>query len=104
VRGLKLMQKHKVEYNVLACVARETAARPLEVYRFFRDAGVEFIQFTPIVERMPDPQSAAQGLRLAAPRRWTARKGRGGYGLDGAAGRLRRFFSSPYSRNGSATM
>jgi len=67
MRGLKLLQKHKVEYNVLACVARETAARPLEVYRFFRDAGVEFIQFTPVVECMPDAQSAKQGLRLAAP-------------------------------------
>jgi len=26
--GLKLLQKHEVEYNVLACVARETAKRP----------------------------------------------------------------------------
>ena len=77
VRGLKLMQKHKVEYNVLACVARETAARPLEVYRFFRDAGVEFIQFTPIVERMPDPQSAGQGLRLAAPAALDSPEGQG---------------------------
>jgi len=67
MRGLKLLQKHKVEYNVLACVARETAARPLEVYRFFREAGVDFIQFTPVVERLSDPQSAAQGLRFAAP-------------------------------------
>jgi uncharacterized protein len=67
MRGLGLLQKHKVEYNVLACVARETAARPLEVYRFFRDAGVEFLQFTPIVERLPDPQSTGQGLRLAGP-------------------------------------
>jgi len=67
MRGLRLLQKHKIEYNVLACVARETAARPLEVYRFFKEAGVEFIQFTPIVERMPDEQCAKQGLRLAAP-------------------------------------
>lgn len=67
MRGLKLLQKHKVEYNVLACVARETAARPLEVYRFLKDAGVEFIQFTPVVERMPDSESAGLGLRLAAP-------------------------------------
>ena len=67
MRGLRLLQKHKVEYNVLACVARETAAKPLEVYRFFRDAGVEFIQFTPIVERLPDARSASQGLRLGAP-------------------------------------
>ncbi|MBL0142353.1 MAG: anaerobic sulfatase maturase [Betaproteobacteria bacterium] len=66
-RGLKLLQKHRVEYNVLACVAHDTAARPLEVYRFFREAGVEFIQFIPIVERPPDASSAKLGLRLAAP-------------------------------------
>ena len=77
MRGLRLLQKHKVEYNVLACVARETAARPLEVYRFFKDAGVEFIQFTPIVERMPDAQSAGLGLRLAAPAALDSREGQG---------------------------
>lgn len=67
MRGLRLLQKHQVEYNVMACVARETAAAPLEIYRFFRDAGVEFIQFTPIVERTADALSGTQGLRLAAP-------------------------------------
>jgi uncharacterized protein len=66
-RGLKLLQKHKIKYNVLACVARETAAYPLDVYRFFKDAGVEFIQFTPIIERLPNAHSAQMGLRLAAP-------------------------------------
>jgi uncharacterized protein len=67
MRGLRLLQKHGVAYNVLACVARETATRPLEVYRFFRDVGFEFIQFTPIVERLPDKRSVKEGLRLAAP-------------------------------------
>ena len=67
MRGLRLLQKHKVEYNVLACVARDTAKLPLEVYRFFRDTGVEFIQFAPVVERMPDACSSRHGLRLAAP-------------------------------------
>jgi len=67
VRGLKLLQKHGVEYNVLACVARETAKRPLEVYRFMKDAGVKFIQFTPVIEREPDAMSAQSGLRLAGP-------------------------------------
>jgi uncharacterized protein len=66
MRGLRLLQEHKVEYNVLACVARETAARPLEVYRFFREAGVEFIQFTPIVERLAGPGGEC-GLSLAPP-------------------------------------
>jgi len=67
MRGLKLLQKHKVEYNVLACVARDTAKRPLDVYHFFKDEGVEFIQFTPVVERQSDLHSAPMGLRLAGP-------------------------------------
>jgi uncharacterized protein len=69
MKGLKLLQKHRVEYNVLACVARETAARPLPVYRFFKEAGVEFIQFTPVVERLADASIPEHGLRLAPPAR-----------------------------------
>jgi uncharacterized protein len=65
--GLRLLQKHKVEYNVLTAVARETARQGLEVYRFLRDHGVEFIQFSPVVERMPDACSAQHGLKLACP-------------------------------------
>jgi uncharacterized protein len=67
MHGLKLLQKHKVEYNVLACVARDTAKRPHDVYRFFKEEGVEFIQFTPVVERLSDVQGAPSGLRLAGP-------------------------------------
>jgi uncharacterized protein len=37
------------------------------VYRFLRDHGVEFIQFSPVVERMPDACSAQHGLKLACP-------------------------------------
>ena len=77
MHGLRLLQKHKVETNVLACVAHDTAARPLEVYRFLKNAGVEFIQFTPIVERTPDAQSAGLGLRLAAPAALDSREGQG---------------------------
>jgi uncharacterized protein len=67
MRGLRLLQKHKVEYNVLTAVARESARQPLDVYRFLRDQGVEFIQFSPVVERMPDARSRQHGLRLAEP-------------------------------------
>lgn len=67
MRGVKLLQEHGVDYNVLACVARETAKKPLDVYRFLRGQGVEFIQFTPIVERLPDAGGQELGLRLAGP-------------------------------------
>jgi uncharacterized protein len=67
MRGLRLLQKHKVDYNVLACVARETAKHPIRVYHFLKNEGVEFIQFTPVVERIPDACSARHGLHLAGP-------------------------------------
>jgi len=67
MHGLKLLQEHKVDYNVLACVGRDTAKRPLDIYHFFKEEGVEFIQFTPIVERLSDAANAAPGLRLAGP-------------------------------------
>jgi uncharacterized protein len=67
MRGLKLLQKHEVEYNVLACVAGETSGKPLDVYRFLREEGVEFIQFSPVVERLPDDRSRKSDLRLAGP-------------------------------------
>jgi len=69
MRGLELLRKHGVEYNVMASVARETASRPLDVYRFLRDEGVEFIQFAPIVERLPDGAARHLGLKLAGPAR-----------------------------------
>lgn len=67
MQGVRLLQKHEVEYNILACVGRETAYRPLDVYNFFKEIGVKYIQFTPIVERMPDQETEAQGLWLAPP-------------------------------------
>ncbi len=53
LKGLRLLKKHGVEFNVLACVARETAKKPLEVYQFLKSEGVEFINFTAVVERDP---------------------------------------------------
>ena len=56
MRGLRLLQKHEVEYNILVTVNRLTADHPKEIYRFLRDeAMTEWIQFIPVIERMnPD--------------------------------------------------
>ena len=51
VGGLRLLKKHGVDFNVMACVGRETAKQPLAVYHFLKDEGVKFIQFTAVVER-----------------------------------------------------
>jgi len=76
LQGLRLLQKHKVEYNVLACVCRETAQQPLEVYHFFRSEGVQFIQFSPVVERLSDVASRKHGLRFAGPSALDKEEGR----------------------------
>jgi len=67
MRGLALLQQHGVAYNVMASVGRETARQPLEVYRFFKEQGVEFIQFTPVIERLPGASEKQLGLGLAGP-------------------------------------
>jgi uncharacterized protein len=52
VAAARLLQKHKVEFNILCTVNRKNAEHPLDVYRFFRDElGAHYIQFIPIVER-----------------------------------------------------
>lgn len=52
MHAARLMQKHKVNFNILATVNAANAGYPLEVYRFLRDeVGARFIQFIPIVER-----------------------------------------------------
>jgi len=52
VRAARLMQDHKVEYNILCTVNSVNSMHPHEVYRFFRDElGARYLQFIPIVER-----------------------------------------------------
>jgi len=65
--ALKMMQEHGVEVNVLATVNRESCKYPLEIYRFFREADVQFIQFIPIVERDADTEAQQLGIPLAGP-------------------------------------
>jgi len=48
--ALELLKKHGVEFNILASVTNESSKYPLDVYRFLKQAGAEFIQFIPIVE------------------------------------------------------
>jgi uncharacterized protein len=60
MRGVRLLQKHGVEFNVLTTVNRINGDYPLEVYCFLRDeVGADWMQFIPVVERIN-----ADGLTL----------------------------------------
>ena len=52
MHGIKLLKKHGVEWNAMAVVNAYNANHPLEFYRFFKENGCQFLQFTPIVERL----------------------------------------------------
>ena len=55
MRGLRLLQKHGVDFNILTTVNAQNGDYPLEVYRFLRDeVGTTWMQFIPIVERIND--------------------------------------------------
>lgn len=60
MKGIRLLQKHGVEWNAMAVVNDYNAAHPVEFYRFFKEIGCRYIQFTPIVERvLPDGRLAS---------------------------------------------
>jgi uncharacterized protein len=51
MQGIKLLKKHGVEWNAMAVVNAYNVNHPMEFYRFFKENGCQFLQFTPIVER-----------------------------------------------------
>ncbi len=53
VRGLGLLRAAGIEPDVLCTLNALTAAHPREVYRFFVDQNVQWVQFLPVVEKVP---------------------------------------------------
>ena len=52
MNGIRLLQKHGVEWNAMAVVNRYNADHPKAFYDFFKRINCQFIQFAPIVERI----------------------------------------------------
>ncbi len=67
MKGIDALKRHGAAFNTLTVVHRENARRPLDVYRFLKEAGSGFQQFIPIVERvdarphLSEPGLAGQG-------------------------------------------
>lgn len=51
VENIDLLTKHGVDFNVLCVVSDLNSCYPKEVYDFFKDLGVQVIQFIPLVEK-----------------------------------------------------
>ena len=66
-----LLLRHRVDTNILCVVNDGNVGFPLEVYRYLREAGVEFMQFIPVVERIdrhgalaPPPRPGDEALAV----------------------------------------
>ena len=68
MQGIQLLKKHRVEWNAMAVVNAYNAEHPLEFYHFFRDNGCQYLQFTPIVERLTKHEDGRTLASLADDR------------------------------------
>ncbi|MBQ2033888.1 MAG: anaerobic sulfatase-maturation protein, partial [Alistipes sp.] len=67
MRGLRLLNRHRVEWNAMATVNAANVEHPMEFYRFFRDElECQFLQFTPVVERICQTGGGESRLMHAA--------------------------------------
>lgn len=64
MKGINLLKKHGVEFNAMAVVNEYNADYPVEFYKFFKEIGITYIQFAPIVERI---NFQGNGLKLTHP-------------------------------------
>ena len=59
--GLKLLQEHDVEFNTLTVVSRANLRQARAVYRYLKEAGVQYMQFIPVLERLVEAGGCLAG-------------------------------------------
>jgi len=67
MRGIALLKKYQIEFNVLVTVTNNVAQHPTKVYQFLKDHDITHVQFNPVVERMPNSDEQVLGLTFAQP-------------------------------------
>ncbi len=55
MRAIKLLEKHKVEFNILVVVSRANVDHPREILQFLVDNDLHFAQFIPCTEPTGEP-------------------------------------------------
>lgn len=54
MRAFRLLQQHRVHCDILCVVHDQNVRYPTAVYRFFKEIGVQYLQFLPLVEGSED--------------------------------------------------
>ncbi len=66
LQAYRLLRRHGIRVDVLCVVSARNARQPQAVYRFFRDLGVPYLQFIPLVVRRADGSVDAQSVPAEA--------------------------------------
>ncbi len=67
MHGIELMRKYRVSYNTITVLNNENVSHPEEVYDFLKKIGNGYMQFIPMVERMPAIFEEEQGMIWSEP-------------------------------------
>lgn len=51
-RALNLLKRHKIEYNVLTVLTKQTAKKPQTLYRFFEKEKIDYVQVIPCLKAL----------------------------------------------------
>ena len=57
IRGIELLKKHGVRYNVLSVISANTARHPTQLYRYYKKLGVSHVQLIPCLPPMGEGES-----------------------------------------------
>lgn len=63
MKSINLLKKYEIPFNILTCVTHYSAGKAREIYNFYKENGIDFIQFTPIIERNPETTDIENGLK-----------------------------------------
>jgi uncharacterized protein len=66
IKGYKLLQKYKVPSEILCVVNAQNVKQPLSVYRFFKQLGVLYISFLPLVVKHENSESGVSDNTVPA--------------------------------------
>ncbi len=64
MHGIELLRRHNVEFNTLSVINDYNADFAVETYRFLKQIGSRYLQFSPVVERISNDKT----LKLQTPK------------------------------------
>ncbi len=67
MQAMRLFQKYNVEFNVLSTINDYSAGYPLEIYHFFKEQGIHFMQFIPVVECLSQFPEKGRQMQTVSP-------------------------------------